>query len=92
MKCRNCGTEIADKAIVCFRCGTPTDMPVAPARSRARPGVPLPLGVLVLLVIIALGLWLLPPMLSEGAAARYIGWAGLVLAAAVATWLGRRRR
>lgn len=24
MTCRACGTEIADKAIVCFRCGTPT--------------------------------------------------------------------
>jgi uncharacterized membrane protein YvbJ len=24
MRCRNCGTEIADKAIICYRCGTPT--------------------------------------------------------------------
>ncbi len=24
MQCRACGTEIADKAIVCFRCGAPT--------------------------------------------------------------------
>ena len=24
MKCRQCGNEIADKAIVCYRCGTPT--------------------------------------------------------------------
>ena len=24
MQCRNCGTEIADKAIVCYRCGTAT--------------------------------------------------------------------
>ena len=24
MKCRQCGTEIADKAIVCYRCGTST--------------------------------------------------------------------
>jgi len=22
MKCRECGTEIADKALICFRCGT----------------------------------------------------------------------
>jgi zinc-ribbon domain len=28
MQCRNCGTEIADKAIVCYRCGTPTTDPV----------------------------------------------------------------
>jgi uncharacterized membrane protein YvbJ len=24
MQCRNCGTEIADKALICYRCGTPT--------------------------------------------------------------------
>jgi len=27
MQCRACGTEIADKAIVCFRCGAPTMEP-----------------------------------------------------------------
>lgn len=24
MQCRNCGTEIADKALICYRCGTST--------------------------------------------------------------------
>ena len=24
MKCRTCGTEIADKALICYRCGTAT--------------------------------------------------------------------
>jgi multisubunit Na+/H+ antiporter MnhB subunit len=24
MHCRNCGTEIADKALICYRCGTAT--------------------------------------------------------------------
>ena len=24
MQCRNCGAEIADKALICYRCGTPT--------------------------------------------------------------------
>jgi len=39
MQCRNCGTEIADKAIVCYRCGTATTdparkpVPIAPRRS-----------------------------------------------------------
>ena len=27
MQCRNCGTEIADKALICFRCGTATTEP-----------------------------------------------------------------
>jgi uncharacterized membrane protein len=24
MKCRSCGTEIADKALICYKCGTAT--------------------------------------------------------------------
>ena len=27
MLCRNCGTEIADKALICFRCGQATTEP-----------------------------------------------------------------
>ena len=39
MVCQNCGTEIADKAIVCFRCGQATVAAVrkpAPPPSRLR--------------------------------------------------------
>jgi uncharacterized membrane protein YvbJ len=36
MQCRNCGTEIADKALICYRCGTATTeakyQPHTPAR------------------------------------------------------------
>ena len=28
MKCRQCGTEIADKALICFRCGASVEEPV----------------------------------------------------------------
>ncbi len=39
MQCRTCGTDIADKAIVCYRCGTATTDPVrSPAPIRARQG------------------------------------------------------
>lgn len=31
MQCRNCGTEIADKAIICYRCGAGTTDPVRKA-------------------------------------------------------------
>jgi hypothetical protein len=37
MKCRTCGTEIADKALICYRCGTATTeakLKAPPARSR----------------------------------------------------------
>lgn len=39
MICRHCGTEIADKAIVCYRCGAATTDPVRrPAAVRPRRG------------------------------------------------------
>jgi len=39
MKCRQCGTEIADKALICFRCGASVEEPVhkpyvAPKKNR----------------------------------------------------------
>jgi hypothetical protein len=40
MKCRECGTEIADKALICFRCGASVSEPVtAPyvAKRKKRP-------------------------------------------------------
>lgn len=53
MICRTCGTEIADKAIVCYRCGTGTTEPVRKAVEirRRRPIVPVVL--VVVLVILA---------------------------------------
>jgi hypothetical protein len=55
MVCRNCGTEIADKAIVCYRCGTATADPIRrPAAVAPRRGRLLPLVALVLLVLLAL--------------------------------------
>ncbi|HVD91719.1 MAG TPA: zinc-ribbon domain-containing protein [Vicinamibacterales bacterium] len=55
MICRNCGTEIADKAIVCYRCGTATTDPIRrPAAVEPRRGRLLPLVALVLLVLLAL--------------------------------------
>ena len=37
MRCRNCGTEIADKALVCYKCGAPTtDAKYQPAEVPAR--------------------------------------------------------
>jgi hypothetical protein len=49
MICRSCGTEIADKAIVCYRCGTATADPVRrPVEIRARRGP----GVVTIVILI----------------------------------------
>jgi hypothetical protein len=58
MQCRNCGTEIADKAIVCYRCGTATTDPVrapVPLKRRRSPIFSLALAVLLVLLGLYLG-------------------------------------
>jgi cobalamin synthase len=82
--------EIADKAIVCYRCGTPTAQ--APERVPRRAGLPTWLAVPVILVIIALGVWLIPQT-PPASAARWVAWCALVSATVVAIlWLRRSRR
>jgi len=59
MQCRNCGTEIADKAIVCYRCGVGTTDPVRKpvAITARRGGPPLVAGIIpFLLALVALAL------------------------------------
>ena len=58
MQCRNCGTEIADKAIICYRCGTATTDPVrapAPLKRRRSPMLSLALAVLLVLLAVVMG-------------------------------------
>lgn len=92
MKCRNCGIEIAEKALICYRCGTATTEPrIAPPPAVAPRG-PLPVIVAILLII-ALAVALLP-QLAEGTQ-RLAGWAGVVVATVLAVWFLRptpRRR
>jgi hypothetical protein len=65
MKCKSCGTEIADKALICYRCGNATTEPrikppdevslfERPRRSR----VPL-IAVLILIILALIAAWTL---------------------------------
>ena len=64
MICKNCGTEIADKALICYRCGQATTEPrikppaesplfERPRRSR------IPVVIIVLTVLAILLAWVL---------------------------------
>jgi hypothetical protein len=63
MICSNCGTEIADKALICYRCGQATTAPrVKPPeegslfkRSRRKRGPSIVVIVIVLVVLLVLG-------------------------------------
>lgn len=72
MKCRQCGTEIADKAIVCYRCGHATSDPVRqPAARRRRRGGTVDLAVAFLLLVFF---------------ALYLGYAGRVEIPRAVAW------
>lgn len=58
MQCRQCGTEIADKAIVCFRCGAGTSDPVRKPVAVKPPRSPLlSAGMLIVFLMVALYMW-----------------------------------
>jgi hypothetical protein len=65
MTCKHCGAEIAEKALICYRCGNATTEPrVKPPDEGSifeRPRrSPLPLVMIVILIVLALlGAWFL---------------------------------
>jgi hypothetical protein len=89
MKCRNCGTEIADKALICYRCGTATTEPrLRPPAGRPRRSM-LP-AVLALLVLVLAALFM--GQTVHGEAPRLVSYTIAALAAIVVVWrlVGRR--
>jgi hypothetical protein len=86
MKCRNCGTEIAEKALICFRCGTATSEPriTPPPATPARGPIPV---IIAILVIIASAVMVLPEL--PPGETRLAGWAAVVVVTAVAVWVLR---
>ena len=57
MLCKHCGTEIADKAIICYRCGAGTTDPVRQPANLARRRSPL-LGLVIIAVLVLLALYM----------------------------------
>ena len=55
MKCRECGTEIAAKALICFRCGASVEEPVTKPHVPKKTKRPLVVYVVfAILVVVAL--------------------------------------
>jgi hypothetical protein len=90
MRCRFCATEIADKALICYRCGKPTtDARVAPPPVHRGPSTPLLASALAVVagVAVALPSVLDPSLLTEGWTAL-----GVVGAGIIGWWIRGRRR
>ncbi len=94
MICQDCGTEISDRAIVCFRCGRSTSGPASspPAPGRRAGAQPLWLAVTALLVLVAGGLYMATA--ASGQVPAPLAYTIAALAAVVLAWriLRRKRR
>jgi hypothetical protein len=94
MKCRQCGTEIADKAIVCYRCGTATTEAKfkAPPAPRPRSTINLVSSVLAV-VLLAIAALYMQRFVTVGTPDT-LRWLMVVLAAAIVALrlIGSRRK
>jgi hypothetical protein len=79
--CRTCGTDIADKALICYRCGTATTEAriKAPGPLPARGPMPLVVTLLVLVLLAVFAVPALPDGTPELA-----GWAVIAVAVVMA--------
>ncbi len=89
MVCNACGATIAEKAIVCYRCGAPTAAPASarsasPAGRRVRPAT-LASGVL------AVALGALTLVVPDDSTAQLAAGAGAISAALSTAWFWLRR-
>jgi hypothetical protein len=91
MICRHCQAKIADKAIVCYRCGTPTAAPAPVAPVRATSGGVAWILMLLVAVAAAVTWWVRPGAYTEAerVVAAVVGVGALVLALVLRA---RRRR
>jgi hypothetical protein len=94
MQCKNCGAEIADKALICYRCGTATTdakyKPAAPRRGGSSANLVVSAIGLGLLVLLALYMGRTP----RGDTPRLVSWIAVALAVvlvAARAYLRRRR-
>jgi hypothetical protein len=94
MQCRNCGAEIADKALICYKCGTATTeakyQPAALRRRSSRAGLIATVVALVLIIV----LFVVVGRVATGDTSDYIRFAAVVLAVVIVALraYARRRR
>ena len=94
MICRSCGTEIADKALICYRCGTATtEARFKPAAVPRRSPWSLIVSVIAIVVLALAALYV--RQTESGGNSRLFNWLAVAVAVVVVViraYLRRRKR
>ena len=91
MTCANCQTEIADNALICYRCGKATTEPTykpPTSQPRSRSG----LVAVSALALVVLLLALYSPRASASGTSSWLTWAGVAIAVAIVAVRAYARR
>jgi hypothetical protein len=93
MRCRTCGIEIADKALICYRCGTATTEPTfkppqSSLRRSSRASLIASVLAIMLLTLLALYLGRVPSTETP----RLVTWAAVGIAVIVVVLRAYARR
>lgn len=79
MKCRQCGTEIAEKALICYKCGTATtEAKYQPAQIRPRRSFVTFVILFLLVLLVLFGVY--AGEMGASQTTRLVGWATAVVA------------
>jgi hypothetical protein len=84
MICTNCGTEIADKALICYRCGTATSAPARQPAPLARSGGNRAISLVALVALVLAGLYL--GQAGTGQVPAEVSYTLAALAAVILVW------
>jgi amino acid permease len=79
--CRKCGTEIAAKALICYRCGTATTEPQFKPAAPKRAAAPLIVTLLALALLVIVAAYM--GRAAAGENSRLLGWVAVAVAVVV---------
>ncbi len=92
MKCRKCGVEIAEKALICYRCGTATSeakyQPAPLPRAGGRSGLIATVVALALIVV----LFVVMGRVASGETSQYVRYGAVALAVVIVALRAYARR
>jgi uncharacterized membrane protein YvbJ len=92
MRCRNCGAEIAEKALICYKCGVATTdakyQPAALPRAASRSSLVATIVALALIVV----LFFVVGRVATGDTSQYVRYAAVALAVVIVALRAYARR